>query len=431
MQMLPSLCFVSFQCGFVSGAHAANGVYVVKRAAELSNEWNVPLYVAQLDLKKAFDRILHSAVLDALRLQGASVQCLAVAAALLKNSTSKISLGHVSTASIRLNRGLPQGAPESPLLFFIVTDMVLPELLRIWKARGSGWSFAGFSLSALGYADDIILVSTNKKDLQRMILEVIQAFLDVGLEVGTDKCHWSSCPAKRKEKLRFGEDKVVWEPTLTFVDTILDLCGSDAAAMEYRIAQATKVFHKWKPMLTCQSAALMQRLDLTAKTVFAAALWLSECWHLTKRQQKRLNSWGARIAAQVARIRRQADEDMALYWRRLFRTGHDLLAKHGGSLNSRRRQRLHGFAGHLARMEDGVVYDALRTRSLGWWRHFQRHHLVRHPARFRPWRWESQFTDFYGESATVLLDENVGWMLLAQSRDDWKAMGKTFATACV
>ena len=429
--MLPSLRFVSFQCGFVSGAHAANGVYVVKRAAELSKEWSMSLYVAQLDLKKAFDRILHSAVLDALRLKGASVQCLAVTAALLQNSTSKISLGHVSTSSIRLNRGLPQGAPESPLLFVIVTDMVLSKLLRIWKARGSGWSFSGFSLSAVSYADDILLLSTSKRDLQLMISEVIQAFLDVGLEVGTDKCHWSSCPAKRKEKLRFGEDKVVWEPTLTFVGTIVDLCGSDVAAMEHRLAQATKVFHKWKPMLTCRSATLTQRLDLTVKTVFAAALWLSECWHLTKRQQRRLNSWGARIAAQVARIRRQADEDMALYWRRLFRTGHDLLAKHGGSLNSRRRQRLHGFAGHLARMEDGVVHDALRTRSLGWWRYFQNHHLIRHPAPFRAWRWESQLTEFYGEIPTLFLDENVGWMALAQSRRDWKANEEKFAIAYV
>ena len=358
LQLLPTLRFSSFQCGFVSGANAANGVYVVKRAAELSKEWNVPLYVAQLDLKKVFDRILHSAVLDALRLQGASVQCLAVVAALLKNSTSKISLGHVSTVSIRLNRGLPQGAPESPLIFVIVIDMVLNKLLRTWKARGSGWSFSGLSVSAVCYADDIMLPSTSNKDLQLMISEVIQTFSTVGLEVGTDTCHWSSSTSKRKEKLRFGEDRVNWESTLTFVGTILDLCGSDASAMEHRIVQGTKVFHKWKPMLTCRSATLAKRLDLIAKTVFAAALWLRECWHLTKRQQKRLNSWGARIVAQVAGIRRKTDEDMADFWRRLFRTGHELFCNHGGSMNVRRKRRLHGFAGHLARMSEGIVHDA-------------------------------------------------------------------------
>ena len=198
--------------------------------------------------------------------------------------------------------------------------------------------------------------------------------------------------------------------------------------MEHRIVQGTKVFHKWKPMLTCRSATLAKRLDLTAKTVFAAALWLSECWHLTKRQQKRLNSWGARIVAQVAGIRRKADEDMSFYWRRLFRTGHDLLSKHGGSLNFRRRQRLHSFSGHLARMEDGAMFDALRTRSLGWWRHFQAHGLITHPRRFHVWRWESQLTAFYGEVPCLFVDEDVGWLARAQSRGDWKQDEKTFAS---
>ena len=79
------------------------------------------------------------------------------------------------------------------------------------------------------------------------------------------------------------------------------------------------------------SAPLAKRFDLTAKPVFAAALWLSACWHLTKRQQKRLDSSGAHIAAQIAGIRRKADEDMSCFLRMLFRTGHDLLSNHGGS----------------------------------------------------------------------------------------------------
>ena len=50
LQMLPKLFFVSFQCGFVAGSHEPNGVYVVKRTAELSKEWGTNLYVAQVVL---------------------------------------------------------------------------------------------------------------------------------------------------------------------------------------------------------------------------------------------------------------------------------------------------------------------------------------------------------------------------------------------
>ena len=52
---LPSLCFQTFQTAFVKGTHAMHGVFALLKAAELSKEWGEPLYVAQLDVKKAFN----------------------------------------------------------------------------------------------------------------------------------------------------------------------------------------------------------------------------------------------------------------------------------------------------------------------------------------------------------------------------------------
>ena len=318
LQMLPKLRFDSFQCGFIAGSHAANGVYVVKRAVELSREWGLSLYAAQLDLKKAFDRVLHSAVIDALILQRASPQCIAVIVGMLRQSKASVSLGHVAAPSVGMERGLPQGAPESPLLFVLITELVLRPLLQRWRERGSGWTLSGLHVSAVGYADDIILLSQDKKDLERMISEVIERFAEVGLEVSSEKCHWSSHPAKPKEKLRFHSEKVLWESSLTFVGTILAFNGSDKCAIEYRLAQATKAFHKWKHILQCKDTSLTKRIDLAAKTVFAAALWLSETWYPTKRQRKRLDSWAARIASQIAGVRMNFDEPVGDYWRRMY-----------------------------------------------------------------------------------------------------------------
>ena len=101
--------------------------------------------------------------------------------------------------------------------------------------------------------------------------------------VGTDKSEWSAYPRRPREKLRFGEDDVPWEPSLTFVGTILDLNGNDGLAIDYRIAAANKVYWKWKPILQCPTDSLSSRIDLLTKTVFSAALWLSETWHPTKR----------------------------------------------------------------------------------------------------------------------------------------------------
>ena len=75
---------------------------------------------SELDLSKVFDRLFHSSVLQALRLQSATLQCIAVVAAMLSQWELAVRLGHVITDPMKLHRGLPQGAPESPLLFILV-----------------------------------------------------------------------------------------------------------------------------------------------------------------------------------------------------------------------------------------------------------------------------------------------------------------------
>ena len=75
---------------------------------------------SELDLSKVFDKVFHSSVLQALRLQSATLQCIAVVAAMLSQCELAVRLGHVITDPMKLHRGLPQGAPESPLLFILV-----------------------------------------------------------------------------------------------------------------------------------------------------------------------------------------------------------------------------------------------------------------------------------------------------------------------
>ena len=148
----------------------------------------------------------------------------------------------------------------------------------------------------------------------------------------------------------------------------------------------------------------------------------------TQRQRKRLDSWAARIASQIAGVRMNFDEPVGDYWRRMYRTGHSKLALCGESLESRRRQRLHAFAGHMARDTDGLAGLALRTRSLSWWRHFQKANLHLHPQRFNAWRWESQLETVYGPSASLFIDEPGGWICLAQDRAKWRQLEKRFVS---
>ena len=220
----------------------------------------------------------------------------------------------------------------------------------------------------------------------------------------------------------------MWEPRLIFVGTVLDFSGGSGAAIDYRTAQATKVFHRWRPWLLCKLVPQNWRLRNASLTVIVSLLWLSSTWHPAIPRMQRLESWCARWLARTAGVRRSSGEDMGVYWQRLHRSGHLFLKQTGGAMNYRRRLVLHRFAGHAARESDGVLHVALRTRNLYWWR-AQQCLLggVRHPKRFKSWRWETQICEWYDQFAGALGEDHVDWLALTSDRALWKANEELFA----
>ena len=133
------------------------------------------------------------------------------------------------------------------------------------------------------------------------------------------------------------------ESQITFVGTILEFSGNDGATLESRLAQAEKNDYKCSPYLKCRSVSVRRRLALLVSIVFSSALWLLEAWQLTK-QRDHLESWGARIVAQVCATQLNVSEDMG------------------------RATRLHAFAGHIAHSSHDLVMTSSCIRCLAWWR---------------------------------------------------------------
>jgi hypothetical protein len=433
MDLLPPLRFESLQTAFVKGVDASHGVFVLSKIAELAREWDFPVVAIQLDLKKAFDRVSHVAVVRALRRKGVSIQLVAVLCQMWKQSTVVARLGSVTSSEVTLDRGVPQGAPESPIIFTCVIDDILARLFVKWKAKGWGWAMDGFWLAALGYADDIILVARSKVEAQLMLKDCIEEFSAAGLEIGMEKTHWSSSHPMDGQFIVTNGVKVQWESHLTFVGTVLELGGHSARALQYRLAQATKAFARWSPMLLCRWLPLPQRLRALKLAIGSSATWLSSTWHLTRAQENRFASWGARMASRVKGVRRHPDEELGQFWRRLHREGHSLMQRFDWHPVHQCRRMLHRFAGHTARAPElSTAKQVLLLRPMAWWRDEQSRWRCKwsglHPRRFNCWRWESQLTSFYGDVAAKKCSPmQVGWMAKAQDREQWKAAENAFA----
>ena len=101
------------QYGFQPDASIEETLLVVECVSSRSLEWHVPVLMASLDLRKAFDKVDHSSLFSALRIQQLPECYVHFLAALYRDQTGCTS----KSKKFSIKRGVCQGDVVSPLLF--------------------------------------------------------------------------------------------------------------------------------------------------------------------------------------------------------------------------------------------------------------------------------------------------------------------------
>ena len=229
LKPLPPLKYESVQTAFVPKTHADAGLFFLLQA-ELSREWHREFVVVQLDVKKAFDHVDHRAAFKAMKLQGVSLLSMALIAAIWNGCCVKARLGRVSSNKVRMSRGLPQGALESPIIFAMIMELVLRDLIKSWIIRKLAWRLDDFVLAAICCADDVVLVAASvAAAAEVMVAEEIAQLKEVGVSVGA-----------QNRSIVVDGLAVLWVEFLEFVGSKVCLAGSARYAIAHRTAQANK-----------------------------------------------------------------------------------------------------------------------------------------------------------------------------------------------
>lgn len=142
----------------------------------------MPIWLAFIDYKKAFDSVESWAVVQSLQNARIDHRYTKLIKNIYDNATMKVILTE-STEPIAIKRGVRQGDTLSPKLFTLVLEDIFKKLS--WEKRGL--NIAGARLNNLRFADDIVLLTDNPDELQIMIQELNDASLRVGLEMNLDK----------------------------------------------------------------------------------------------------------------------------------------------------------------------------------------------------------------------------------------------------
>ena len=145
------------QQGFRSARGTADGIFVAKRAQQITNKMKKPSYVLFVDLTAAFDHVERGWMFKSIRSrcpEGFNQTLIELMETLYANTTT--ALAESPNDIFELNIGVQQGGPESPLFMDFIMGVFL-EKCKIKVSTTGREAIGKFSLfihlSRLGFSE--------------------------------------------------------------------------------------------------------------------------------------------------------------------------------------------------------------------------------------------------------------------------------------
>ena len=162
------------QFGFVPGKGTNDAIFILRQLQEKHLEKGKILYLAFVDLEKAFDRVPREVLWWAMRRLHIPEWLVRTVKAMYSLATSRVRIDNSYSDSFEVQVGVHQGSVLSPLLFIIVLEALSQEF-----RTGCPWE--------LLYADDLVLAADSLVGLQRKLSVWKAGMESKGLRVNMKK----------------------------------------------------------------------------------------------------------------------------------------------------------------------------------------------------------------------------------------------------
>ena len=182
----------SMQFGFMSGKSTTDAIFIVRQLQEKYLAKKKQLWMAFVDLEKAFDRVPREIVWCALRSLGVDEWIVTVIKAMYEDATTVVRVNGRDSRAFGVRVGVHQGSVLSPLLFVIVMEALSRHF------RG------GLPLELL-YADDLVLMAETEEDLVEKLKKWKNGMEEKGLRVNLGKTKVMRCQIQTEPVVSSGK----------------------------------------------------------------------------------------------------------------------------------------------------------------------------------------------------------------------------------
>ena len=163
------------QFGFVPGRGTTDAIFVIRQLQEKYLAANKRLYMAFVDLEKAFDQVPRKVIWWALRKLGVDEWIVLLVQGMYSNARSHVRVGEGHSEEFEVKVGVHQGSVLSPLLFIIELEVLSRKFLHC----GVQWEDH--------YANDLVIITESLEECVRRLLTWKEAMEEKGLTVNAGK----------------------------------------------------------------------------------------------------------------------------------------------------------------------------------------------------------------------------------------------------
>jgi endonuclease/exonuclease/phosphatase family metal-dependent hydrolase len=384
-----------YQNGFRKGKSTIDAIHVMSQIIEKSYEYDIELHILFIDFKQAFDNINRRSLVEQMQQMKIPEKLIKLTKMTMDNSKARISTTEGVTNEINIERGVRQGDALSTTLFNIALDGAI-------KAAGLDRAITVSATQVIAYADDIALITRDKKSLGAALQKLVTETEKRGLQLNQDKTKYMIISRRKTDHIKetnLGSYTFKKVENFKYLGVNVNEKNERSAEIKERIQAANKAYWKYQRYLTDHHISRATKIKIYKAAIRPVATYAAETMRLTNTDEENLGIFERKVLRKIAGPRRTEEGEYRIL------------------MNHEIRDIIEG--------EDIVGF--VKAQRLRWFGHVQRRdtqHILRKTLNWRPVegrprgrpriRWEDQIHE---DIRRIGIED---WRNKIQDRKSWE-----------